>query len=89
MADPKLKSLRSPDDVLRMDKIEERSVQMGEQTIGRAVAQPEPGEIMVSSMTREMVSGRGVVFEDRGTYELKGISGLRQLFAARLSADRR
>ena len=40
MADPQLKSLRSPDDVFRMDKIEERSVQMGEQTIGRAVAQP-------------------------------------------------
>ena len=40
MADPQLKSLRSPDDVFRMDKIEEWSVQMGEQTIGRAVAQP-------------------------------------------------
>jgi class 3 adenylate cyclase len=40
VADPKLKSLRSPDDVFRMDKIEERSVQMGEQTIGRATLQP-------------------------------------------------
>jgi class 3 adenylate cyclase len=40
MADPKLKSLRSPDDVFRMEKIEERSVQMGEQTIGRAILQP-------------------------------------------------
>ena len=40
MADPQLKSLRSPDDIFQMDKIEERSVQMGEQTIGRAVIQP-------------------------------------------------
>jgi class 3 adenylate cyclase len=38
--DPKLKSLRSPDDLFRMDRIEERSVQMGEQTIGRATIQP-------------------------------------------------
>jgi class 3 adenylate cyclase len=40
MADPQLKSLRSPDDVFRMDRIEERSVRMGEQTIGRATLQP-------------------------------------------------
>lgn len=35
-----LKNLRSPDDVFRADGIEERSVQMGEQTLGRATVQP-------------------------------------------------
>jgi class 3 adenylate cyclase len=37
---PLLKSLRSPDDIFRAGGIEERSVQVGEQTIGRAVIQP-------------------------------------------------
>jgi class 3 adenylate cyclase len=37
---PLLRSLRSPDDLFQADGIEERSVQVGEQTIGRASAQP-------------------------------------------------
>jgi mannose-6-phosphate isomerase-like protein (cupin superfamily) len=37
---PILKSLRSPDDIFRANGIEERSVQAGEQTIGRATIQP-------------------------------------------------
>ncbi len=40
VTNPQLKSLRSPDDIFRADKIEERSVQIGEQTIGRAWLQP-------------------------------------------------
>ena len=40
MAGPLLKNLRSPDDVFRAHGIEERSVQAGEQTIGRATIQP-------------------------------------------------
>ena len=40
MTNPQLKSLRSPDDIFRGDKIVERSVQIGEQTIGRASVQP-------------------------------------------------
>jgi class 3 adenylate cyclase len=39
MAGPLLKNLRSPDDVFRAHGIEERSVQAGEQTIGRATIQ--------------------------------------------------
>jgi class 3 adenylate cyclase len=35
-----MKNLRSPDDVFRAEGIEERSVQVGEQTIGRARIQP-------------------------------------------------
>jgi class 3 adenylate cyclase len=37
---PHLKNLRSPDDVFTAHGIDERSVQMGEQTIGRATIQP-------------------------------------------------
>lgn len=40
MANPQLKSLRSPDDVFRDGKIFERSVQLGEQTVGRSTVQP-------------------------------------------------
>jgi class 3 adenylate cyclase len=40
VTNPQLKSLRSPDDIVRVAGLEERSVQMGEQTIGRAVIQP-------------------------------------------------
>ena len=40
MPNPQLKSVRSPDDVFRAEKILERSVQIGEQTIGRATIQP-------------------------------------------------
>jgi class 3 adenylate cyclase len=40
MSGPQLKSIRSPDDVFEAAKIRERSVQVGEQTIGRATIQP-------------------------------------------------
>jgi class 3 adenylate cyclase len=40
MPGPQVKSLRSPDDSISLSGIEERSVQMGEQTIGRATLQP-------------------------------------------------
>jgi len=40
VSNPKMKSLRSPDDIFRAEKILERSVQIGEQTIGRATVQP-------------------------------------------------
>jgi class 3 adenylate cyclase len=40
VAGPLLKNLGSPDDIFRADGIEERSVQVGEQTIGRASVRP-------------------------------------------------
>ena len=40
MTGPLLRSLRSPDDLFQADGIEERTVQVGEQTIGRATVQP-------------------------------------------------
>jgi hypothetical protein len=40
MAHPQLKNLRSPDDRVEVGQLLERSVQIGEQTIGRASIQP-------------------------------------------------
>jgi class 3 adenylate cyclase len=40
MPGPFVKNLRSPDDVFRADRIFERSVEVGEQVIGRATVQP-------------------------------------------------
>ena len=43
-----------------------------------------PGEILVSSTVRDLVSGSGITFDDRGEHPLKGIAGEWRLFAARL-----
>ena len=34
-----------------------------------------PGEVLVSSTVRDLVAGSGLVFEDRGEHELKGVPG--------------
>ena len=39
-----------------------------------------PGEVLVSSTTRDLVEGSGLVFEDAGAHELKGLPGLRHAF---------
>jgi len=39
-----------------------------------------PGEVLVSSTVRDLVSGSGISFDERGEHELKGV-GRRQLFA--------
>jgi DNA-binding NarL/FixJ family response regulator len=41
-----------------------------------------PGEILVSSTTRELAAGAGLTFDDRGEHLLKGVSDPRRLFAA-------
>ena len=41
-----------------------------------------PGEVFVSATARELASGAGIDFEDRGSHELKGFAGARQLFQA-------
>jgi class 3 adenylate cyclase len=40
------------------------------------------GEVLVSSTTHDLVAGSGIRFEDRGEQELKGIDGLRHVYAA-------
>jgi len=42
--------------------------------IGARVATlAEPGEVLVSSTVKDLVAGSGLVFEDRGEHELKGV----------------
>jgi len=48
----------------------------------RIVSLARNGEVLVSSTTRDLAAGSGLVFEDRGEHELKGVEGLRRLFVA-------
>ena len=47
-----------------------------------------PGEILVSSTTYELMAGSGIPFLDRGSHELKGLTGVRSLFAVGDSTSR-
>jgi class 3 adenylate cyclase len=49
----------------------------------RIMALAGPGEVLVSGTTFELVAGSGLEFEDRGFVELKGLTGIRQIFALR------
>jgi len=49
----------------------------------RIMAQAEPGAVLVSGTVRDLVSGSGIDFEDRGVHQLKGVPGEWRLFAAR------
>jgi class 3 adenylate cyclase len=41
-----------------------------------------PGEVLVSQTVKDLVSGSGLSFEDRGVHELKGVPGEWRLYAA-------
>jgi class 3 adenylate cyclase len=43
-----------------------------------------PREVLVSSTVRELAAGSGIAFCERGEFELKGVPGVRRLFAAEL-----
>jgi class 3 adenylate cyclase len=45
------------------------------------------GEVLVSATSRELATGAAVTFVDRGSHELKGISGARQLYEARTNRE--
>ena len=47
----------------------------------RVGALARPSEVLVSSTLRDLVIGSGLEFEDRGSYELKGVPGEWRLFA--------
>jgi pimeloyl-ACP methyl ester carboxylesterase len=49
----------------------------------RIMARAEPGSVLVSGTVKDLVSGSGIDFEDRGVHNLKGIPGDWRLFAAR------
>jgi class 3 adenylate cyclase len=50
-------------------------------TGARIAASAGPGEILVSRIVTDLVSGSGLRFEERGEVELKGVPGRWQLFA--------
>jgi pimeloyl-ACP methyl ester carboxylesterase len=43
-----------------------------------------PGEVLVSETVKGITAGSGIVFEDRGEHELKGVPDTWRLFAARV-----
>jgi class 3 adenylate cyclase len=46
----------------------------------RVAAQAEPGQVLVSQTVKDLVAGSGLVFEDTGEHELKGIPDRWQLY---------
>jgi class 3 adenylate cyclase len=50
-------------------------------TGARIAAEARPGEVLVSQTVRDLVAGSGLVFDDRGTRELKGVPGEWHLYA--------
>jgi class 3 adenylate cyclase len=53
----------------------------------RVAAQAGAGEILVSGTLRDLVSGAGLTFDDRGTRELKGVTGEWRLFAVEVEKE--
>jgi class 3 adenylate cyclase len=49
----------------------------------RIMAQAEPGSVLVSGTVKDLVSGSGIDFQNRGVHQLKGVPGEWRLFAAR------
>jgi class 3 adenylate cyclase len=47
----------------------------------RIMALAGASEVLVSGTTHDLLTGSSLVFEDRGLHELKGVSGMRQVFA--------
>jgi class 3 adenylate cyclase len=52
----------------------------------RIMEEAGPGEVLVSATTRELASGGQIAFIDRGSRELRGINGPRQVYEARARA---
>ena len=47
----------------------------------RVAALAGPGEVLVSSTTRDLLDGSGLAFVSRGEHELKGLAGARTIYA--------
>ncbi len=48
----------------------------------RILTVADPGQVLVSQTTKDLVEGSGIAFADRGEHELKGIEGRRRVFSA-------
>ena len=67
--------------------VEGRVAGIAVHTGARVAALAQAGEVLVSSTVKDLVAGSQLVFEDRGSHELKGVPGEWRLFAAdRVSA---
>ena len=55
----------------------------------RVMAAAGAGEVFVSSTSRELTSGADLEFVDRGSHDLKGVEGSRQLYQAQLRSEAR
>ena len=60
------------------DNIGGVAVHIGSRVAGLA----GPGEVLASSTVKDLVSGSGLRFEDRGAHALKGVPGEWRLYAA-------
>jgi class 3 adenylate cyclase len=49
-------------------------------TAARVLSRAATNELFVSSTTRDLVVGSGLEFEDAGTHDLKGLTGVRSLY---------
>lgn len=65
------------------DKVSGMAVHIG----ARVMALAGAGEVLVSSTTRDLVSGSGIAFEARGTHALKGVPGEWQVFRANAAGE--
>lgn len=55
-------------------------------TAARILSLAEPGEILVSGTTHDLLNGSGLRFVDRGSHELKGLTGERSVWALEQSS---
>jgi class 3 adenylate cyclase/alpha-beta hydrolase superfamily lysophospholipase len=72
---------------LHTGEIETRGSDVGGVAVhaaARVMAHSEPGEVLVSRVVTDLVAGAGLRFSERVSYELKGIPGQWELFAASL-----
>jgi class 3 adenylate cyclase len=49
--------------------------------VSRITALAAAGEVLLSGTTHELVADADLRFEDRGSHELKGVTGARQVWA--------
>jgi class 3 adenylate cyclase len=64
---------------LEGDKVRGIAVHTG----ARVASVAGPGEVLASSTVKDLVSGSGIEFEDRGDHELKGVPGKWRIYAVR------
>ncbi|MDQ2854450.1 MAG: adenylate/guanylate cyclase domain-containing protein [Chloroflexota bacterium] len=53
----------------------------------RVLAHAGPGDVLVTSSTRDLTLDAGIAYEERGAVELKGVPGARTLYALRATPE--